>query len=122
MARILVIEDEPDVAGVLVTLLEVNGHTAIWASEGVVGLRMARREKPDLILLDVMLPTVSGYDLCQLLRQDKRTADAKIIMVTGLGRGADVDKAFANGADDYLIKPFDRARLNMKINKQLGLP
>ncbi|HEX4049060.1 MAG TPA: response regulator, partial [Elusimicrobiota bacterium] len=76
----------------------------------------------DLVLLDVMLPRLSGHDVCRMLREDPKTAGAKIVMVTGLGRGGDVEEAFAAGADDYLIKPFDSARLYKKIEKVLAVP
>ena len=67
-----------------------------------------------------MLPRMSGFDVCKLLRSDPKTAKLKIIMVTGLGRMGDVEEAFRAGADDYLIKPFDSARLFKKIEKVLA--
>jgi DNA-binding response OmpR family regulator len=122
MARILVVEDENALAENLAALLSAKGHKVSISPDGADALSRARKERPDLILLDVMLPRMSGHDVCRLLRADPKTAGLKIVMVTGLGRGGDVEDAFAAGADDYLIKPFDSARLFKKIEKVLGLP
>lgn len=122
MARILIVEDELDIAENISALLAAKGHRTSIVSDGADALQRARKELPELILLDVMLPRLSGYDVCKLLRAEPKTAKIKIVMVTGLGRGGDVETAFAAGADDYLIKPFDSERLFKKIEKVLALP
>jgi two-component system phosphate regulon response regulator PhoB len=122
MPRILIVEDELDIAENIAALLIAKGHRATICSDGAEALKTARKELPDLILLDVMLPRISGTDVCKLLRADPKTAKLKIVMVTGLGRGGDVEEAFAAGANDYLIKPFDSARLYKKIEKMLAIP
>ena len=122
MSRILIAEDEIGIAENLAALLAAKGHRATIAADGAEALRLARKELPDLLLLDVMLPRMSGHDVCRLLRSDPRTAKLKIVMVTGLGRGGDVEEAFAAGADDYLIKPFDSARLFKKVERMLAAP
>ena len=122
MARILIVEDELDIAENIAALLTAKGHRTMMTGDGADALKLAKKELPDLILLDVMLPRMSGHDVCRMLRADPKTAKLKIVMVTGLGRGGDVDDAFAAGADDYLIKPFDSARLFMKIEKILAAP
>ena len=122
MPRILIVEDELDIAENIAALLIAKGHRATIVSDGAEALRLAQKELPDLLLLDVMLPRMSGHDVCRMLRADPRTAKLKIVMVTGLGRGGDVEEAFAAGADDYLIKPFDSARLFKKIEKMLVEP
>ena len=119
MSRILVVEDEADIADNLVALLTAKGHLATSAGDGTEALERAQKDLPDLILLDVMLPRMSGFDVCKFLRAHPRTAKVKILMVTGLGRGSDVETAFEAGADDYLVKPFDSARLFKKIEKLL---
>jgi DNA-binding response OmpR family regulator len=121
MPRILIVEDELDIAENIAALLSAKGHRPTLCADGAEALRLARKDLPDLILLDVMLPRMSGHDVCRLLRSDPKTARLKILMVTGLGRGGDVEEAFAAGADDYLIKPFDSARLYKKIEKILAL-
>jgi CheY-like chemotaxis protein len=122
MAKILIAEDELDIAENLVALLTAKGHRASAVADGAEALARARKDPPDLLLLDVMLPRMSGHDVCRMLRADPKTAKLKIVMVTGLGRGGDVEEAFAAGADDYLIKPFDSERLFKKIAKVLALP
>ena len=122
MPRILIVEDELDIAENIAALLTAKGHRATICADGAEAVRLARKELPDLILLDVMLPRMSGHDVCKILRAEAKTAKLKIVMVTGLGRGGDVEEAFAAGADDYLIKPFDSARLYKKIEKVLAAP
>jgi DNA-binding response OmpR family regulator len=118
--RILIVEDESAIAENIAALLNAKGHKTSVCADGAEALARARKELPDLILLDVMLPRMSGHDVCRLLRAEPKTAKLKIVMVTGLGRGGDVEDAFAAGADDYLIKPFDSARLFGKIEKIFG--
>lgn len=122
MARILVVEDELDIADNLVALLGARGHKAVAAHDGPEGIARARKEVPDLILLDVMLPRMSGLDVCKILKTEAKTSKIKVIMVTGLGRGGDVETGLDAGADDYLIKPFDTERLLKKIDRVLALP
>ena len=120
--RILIVEDEPEIADNLSALLTAKGHKVVTCTEGADGVARARKEPFDLLLLDVMLPRMSGFDVCKLLKADPKTAKLKIVMVTGLGRMGDVEEAFRAGADDYLIKPFDSVRLFKKIEKVLATP
>jgi DNA-binding response OmpR family regulator len=122
MPKILIVEDEPEIADNLAALLAAKGHKVTTCLEGADGVTRARKETFDLLLLDVMLPRMSGFDVCKLLKADPKTAKLKIVMVTGLGRMGDVEEAFRAGADDYLIKPFDSARLFKKIEKVLAAP
>lgn len=122
MAEILVVEDEVAIAENIVALLAARGYTVSSVGDGYEAIELARKTPPDLVLLDVVLPRLSGFEICKLLRDDPRTSKAKIIMVTGLDRGGDVEKAFAVGADDYLVKPFDTDRLLKKIQKALLAP
>lgn len=122
MSKILIVEDEPEIADNLAALLAAKGHKVATCLEGADGVARARKETFDLLLLDVMLPRMSGFDVCKLLKADPKTAKLKIVMVTGLGRMGDVEEAFRAGADDYLIKPFDSARLFKKIEKVLAAP
>jgi two-component system alkaline phosphatase synthesis response regulator PhoP len=122
MARILVVDDEVDIAENIAALLKAKGHQVSWVSDGADALERAKKERPELVLLDVMLPRMSGFDVCKLLKAEPKTAKTKVVMVTGLGRLGDVETAFASGADDYLIKPFDSDRLYKKIEKVLALP
>jgi DNA-binding response OmpR family regulator len=120
MAKILIVEDETAIAENLHALLTARGYEVAWIPDGADALAIAKKQLPDLVLLDVMLPRVSGFDICRLLKSDADTAKIKIVMITGLGRMGDVEKAFGQGADDYIIKPFDSERLFKKVEKALG--
>lgn len=117
--RILIVEDEYAVAENLQALLTAKGCEVTTVGDGAEAVARARSEKPDLVLLDIMLPKMGGFDVCRILKSDPSTREIKIIMITGLGRMGDVETAFQNGADDYLIKPFDSARLFKKVDKFL---
>jgi DNA-binding response OmpR family regulator len=121
MARILIVEDEEAIAEGIDMLLKGNGHDTAVAGDGAKGLELARRLKPDLVVLDVMLPNLGGFEVCHLIKSEPATAKIKVVMLTALGRMGDVEKALAQGVDDYLVKPFDPERLLKKINKVLAL-
>ncbi len=120
MATILVVEDEPAIAENLHALLTARGHAVTWVPDGSEAVAQARKLRPHLVLLDVMLPKLGGFDVCKLLKTDETTKKIKVVMITALGRMGDVETAFANGADDYIIKPFDSERLFKKVDKVLG--
>ena len=120
MARILIVEDEAAIAENLQALLTARGHQVALAADGAAAVESARRQPPDLMLLDIMLPKLGGFDVCRILKGEVTTKAIKIVMITGLGRMGDVETAFANGADDYIIKPFDSQRLFKKLDKVLG--
>lgn len=122
MARVLIVEDEPAIAENLAALLRLRGHVVEVVGDGSDAVESARKKPPELVLLDVMLPRLSGFETCRLLKSDPKAKTAKVIMVTGLGRMGDVEDAFDAGADDYLIKPFDSERLFKKIEKVLARP
>ena len=104
--RILVIEDERALTDVLAYNLQREGYEAIIAHDGQEGLRKAQTLLPDLILLDLMLPTLSGLDVCRELRAGDRTRDIPIIMITAKAEETDQVVGFKLGADDYVTKPF----------------
>lgn len=115
--KILIVEDDYALADSITALLKIKGHEVGFAPDGEAGIEAARKMRPDVILLDILIPKVGGFDACRILRGDAQTMKAKIIMMTGLDRIADVDRAFACGAADYIIKPFDSERLFKKIDK-----
>jgi two-component system cell cycle response regulator len=118
-AKILIVEDERAIAENLQALLAARGYDVRLAEDGAEGMAKARLEKPDIMLLDIMLPKMGGFDVCKILKADPMMKKTKIIMITGLGRMGDVEKAFQSGADDYIIKPFDSQRLFKKLDKAL---
>lgn len=118
-AKILIVEDEQAVAENLQALLAAKGYQVATAEDGAEGIAKARKDPPDVMLLDIMLPKMGGFDVCKILKADPALKKTKIIMITGLGRMGDVETAFQNGADDYIIKPFDTQRLFKKLDKAL---
>jgi DNA-binding response OmpR family regulator len=120
--KVLIVEDEPVIADNLQALLQAKGFEAACALDGAEGVAAARKFKPDLMLLDIMLPKLNGFEVCRILKADPATKGIRVVMVTGLGRTGDVELAFAAGADDYLIKPYDTDRLFKKIEKVLSGP
>ena len=120
MPKILIVEDDFAIADNLKALLQIKGHKVTFAADGQAGVETARREIPDLILLDIMLPKLGGFDVCRILKSEPKTQGIKIIILTGLGRMGDVETAFSAGATDYLVKPVDSERLMKKIDSVLG--
>ncbi|MDD5136970.1 MAG: response regulator [Candidatus Omnitrophica bacterium] len=117
--RILVIEDEHDLLLFMKMRLESNGYEVIEAVDGKEGLEKAHRENPDLILLDLMLPKIDGYWVCNLLKHDKRYAKIPIIVVTAKSGAANMKLAKECGADAYVAKPFEIEGLLAKIKHLL---
>lgn len=115
MKRILIIEDEKDLAELLAYNLEREGFRTITAQDGLVGLEQARAERPDLILLDLMLPGMLGTEVCKALRKDVGTARIPVLMLTAKGDEIDRVVGFEVGADDYMVKPFSIRELTLRI-------
>jgi DNA-binding response OmpR family regulator len=104
--KIAVIEDEPDISELLVYNLEKEGYAVIRAFDGAEGLQLIRQERPDLILLDLMLPGMDGLEICQALKRDDQYKDTPIIMLTAKSEESDIVVGLQMGADDYVTKPF----------------
>ena len=117
---VLIADDEPNIVISLEFLLEQDGYRVLLARDGNEALEAIEREIPDLVLLDVMLPRLSGYDVCQRIRQDPALAQVKVIMLTARGREVEVTKGLALGADAYVTKPFSTRDLLEQIRRQLG--
>ncbi len=119
MARILVIEDEPDLREVLQYNLTQAGHRPAVAATGEAGLKLAVESRPDLVLLDLMLPDISGTVVAKSLRRDPKTQAVPIIMVTAKVEEVDRIVGFELGADDYVAKPFSVRELLLRIDAVL---
>ena len=117
--RILVVEDESDMAALLKTRLDKKGYEAIVASDGKEGFDKAKAEKPDLVILDLMLPKVDGFWICNILKHDKRYSETPIIILTARSEKTDMELANECGADCYMIKPFEFDELARNIEKLL---
>jgi two-component system phosphate regulon response regulator PhoB len=115
MARILVIEDEPDIRQVLDYNLRLAGHDVVTAPRGHDGLRLVREQRPDLVLLDLMLPDLPGTEVCRAIKDDTATRSIPVMMLTAKGEEIDRVVGFELGADDYLTKPFSVRELALRI-------
>ena len=104
--KILVAEDEPSIVISLEFLLRGAGHEVTVARNGSDALALAGKLRPDLVVLDVMLPVVDGFEVCRRIRANSATRDTRILMLTARGRQSEMDKGLAAGADAYLTKPF----------------
>ena len=117
--KILIIDDEPDFQDILRQVLEPAGYALLSALDGPSGLALMRRERPDLIVLDVNLPLQDGYAVCREIRGDDEFADIPIVMITIRGRDAEIISGLECGADDYLAKPFKPRELTTRIRNLL---
>jgi DNA-binding response OmpR family regulator len=117
---ILVADDEPNIVISLEYLLKREGYTVVIARDGEEALQMIRREQPQLVLLDVMMPKKTGFEVCQEVRADDTLQAIKILMLTAKGRDTDVAKGTALGADAYMTKPFATRDLVQKVAQMLG--
>ncbi len=118
--KILVIEDDPNALRLVEYKLGQEGYQVITAADGLEGLKKAREEHPDLIILDIMLPGLDGYEVCQRLRQEPKTIKLPILMLSAKARGIDKATGLKVGADDYLTKPADPAMVVAKVKTLLA--
>jgi two-component system alkaline phosphatase synthesis response regulator PhoP len=122
MSRILVVDDGRTMVKIIAGNLEKEGHDVIAAYDGQEGLIAARREKPDLIILDLNLPKINGYMVCRMLKYDEATRHIPIIMFTSLKSDADKWTGIEVGADAYLTKPVKPEELAEKVREMLAPP
>ncbi|MHB8950042.1 MAG: response regulator transcription factor [Rhodoferax sp.] len=120
--KILVADDEPNIVISLEYLLMREGYTVLIARDGQEALESIAREQPDLVLLDVMMPKKTGFEVCQEVRASDALASIKILMLTAKGRDTDVAKGLALGADAYITKPFSTRELVQKVADLLARP
>ena len=114
--KILIADDEPNIVVALEYLLQRNGYEVHIARNGDEALRLIEAHVPDLVLLDVMMPLRSGYDVCKRIRERTDWRHVKIVMLSAKGRDAEVNKGLAAGADLYITKPFSTRELLDQIN------
>jgi len=118
--RILVIEDDPASLRLMQYILEHKGYEVLTAVNGLDGLKKARSEEPDLVILDVMLPGMDGFDICYHLRAEPQTAKLPILMLSAKAREVDRDTGLKVGADYYITKPVDPAEIISSIETLLA--
>jgi DNA-binding response OmpR family regulator len=118
--RIVIADDEPNLVIPIEYLLKREGFEVTVARDGQEALEAITRVRPHLVLLDVAMPRKSGFEVCQLLRADEANRSLKIVLLTAKGRGDDVAKGLALGADAYMVKPFSTKDLALKVHELLG--
>jgi DNA-binding response OmpR family regulator len=120
MSIILVADDDRDIRDLVVFKLKQAGHRVLWADDGVRALDTIRAERPDLVILDVMMPGLSGVDVTRELRSDSDLAGVRVILLTARAQEGDVQAGFSVGADDYVVKPFSPRELMSRVNAILA--
>ena len=128
--KILLVEDDLSILAVTKKRLEIAGYEVITAIEGLDGLKKARSANPHLIILDLILPNLNGYQICGMLKRDRKYRNLPIIMLTSLTKGKDAEEGFRVGADAYLTKPYDaevllyhiKTLLEKRYNVRLTMP
>lgn len=113
--KILIVEDEKDIRDLIIYALQAKGYETISADDGEKALKMLKENKPDLVILDWMLPSVSGLEICRNIRRDKNIKNIPIIMLTAKITEDDKILGLDSGADDYITKPFSTAELNSRV-------
>jgi len=119
---VLVADDDRDILDLVALRLEGAGYAVVTASDGEEALRLARERQPDLAILDVMMPKLTGYDVTEALRADDGTRDVPIILLTARVQESDLNRGFEAGATDYVRKPFDARDLRDRVAKLLEKP
>lgn len=117
---IVIADDEPTILHLVRFRLERDGHTVIAVSDGDAAREAIREHRPDVCVLDLMMPKVGGLELLQSLRADPETAEMRVILLTSRGQETDLDRGFDAGANDYMIKPFSPQELRQRVRAQLA--
>ena len=120
MARILVADDDVDIRELVEFKLSTLGHDVVAVADGAAAIEACRAERPDLAVLDVMMPGVSGLDAIRAIRADPALADLPVILLTARAQESDVETGFDSGADDYITKPFSPRELASRVQALLS--
>ena len=118
--RILVVDDEVYIVHILDFSLGMEGYEVVTALDGEEALRKVKETRPDLIVLDIMMPKMDGYETCRALKADASTKNIPVILLSAKGRNVDMQQGYDVGADDYITKPFSPRKLVDRINAMLG--
>lgn len=122
MRKILIAEDERDILDLIIFTLEFGGYDVVPTSNGEDALEMAHKENPDLILLDVRMPRMSGYEVCKRIKAENNTRDIPVVFLSAKGQEAEVLTGYEMGAIDYILKPFAPDHLLERLDHILTNP
>ena len=120
MAKILIAEDEPDIRELVAFMLRFAGHEVLAASNGEEALQTATREIPDLILMDVRMPRMTGYDACRAMKANPDLHDVPVVFLSAKGQEAEIQTGLDAGAEEYLLKPFSPDELTSRVSSILS--
>ena len=118
--KVLLVDDDPVILKLLQVNFEMEGYSVVTANDGVEGLERARAERPDVILLDIMMPRKDGLEVTRELKSDDSTKDMPIILLSAKAQASDIEVGKQAGADDYVTKPFDPLELLERVRDMLG--
>lgn len=120
MTKILIAEDEPDIRDLVAFTLRFAGHEVVTASNGEEAVQSAIKELPDLIILDVRMPRMTGYDACRLIKSDPRLSAVPVIFLSAKGQESEIQDGMNAGAEEYLLKPFAPDQLTDRVRSILA--
>lgn len=120
MAKILIAEDEPDIRELVAFTLRFGGYEVVTASNGEEAVQLARRENPDLILLDVRMPRMTGYDACREIKADPNLKTTPVVFLSAKGQENEIQAGIESGAEEYLLKPFAPDQLTQRVKAILA--
>lgn len=119
MAKILIAEDEPDIRDLVAFTLRFAGHEVVAVGNGADAVQAAPREMPDLILMDVRMPQMTGYEACEKIKADARVKDIPVVFLSAKGQDSEIQAGLSAGASEYLLKPFGPLELTEKVRELL---
>ncbi len=120
MAKILIAEDEPDIRELVAFMLRFAGYEVVAASNGEEAVQIASREIPDLILMDVRMPRMTGYDACRLMKGNPDLRDVPVVFLSAKGQESEIQSGLEAGAEEYLLKPFSPDELTNRVRSILA--
>jgi DNA-binding response OmpR family regulator len=120
MAKILIAEDEPDIRELVAFMLRFAGYEVLAASNGEEAVQTASREIPDLVLMDVRMPRMTGYDACRLMKANPDLRDVPVVFLSAKGQESEIQSGLAAGAEEYLLKPFSPDELTNRVRTILS--
>jgi CheY-like chemotaxis protein len=119
MAKIVIAEDEPDIRELVAFTLRFAGHEVITGANGQEGYELAKEHKPDLVMLDVRMPKMTGYEACQSIKAEPEIAHIPVVFLSAKGQESEIEQGLAVGAEEYLLKPFAPDQLTQKVTEVL---
>lgn len=120
MTKILIVEDEPDIRDLIAFTLRFAGYEIVTGSNGEEAVQLAKQEFPDMILLDVRMPVMTGYEACKLIKADPELKDVPVVFLSAKGQEAEIRDGMDAGAEDYLLKPFAPDQLTERVRSILA--